>query len=162
MSKLKNEFIEVAVAPELGGRIMEFSLSGRNFLFENPLLKGAENVQPTDAWDGKWLNYGGEKIWPAPQGWNDPEREWGGPPDPFIDGGRFEVLAEGENFIEIASPVEPRSGVRISRKIEILEGQSRAKISARLFNRSGKAKRWSLWPVAQMAQTSENCEASAP
>lgn len=162
MSKLKNKFIEVAVAPELGGRIMEFSLSGRNFLFENPLLKGAENVQPTGAWDGKWLNYGGEKIWPAPQGWNDPEREWGGPPDPFIDGGRFEVLAEGENFIEIASPVEPSSGVRISRKIEILEGQSRAKISARLFNRSGKAKRWSLWPVAQMAQTSENCEASAP
>ena len=46
MSKLKNKFIEVAVAPELGGRIMEFSLSGRNFLFENPLLKGAENVQP--------------------------------------------------------------------------------------------------------------------
>ena len=141
MFRLKNEFIEVAVAPELGGRIMEFSLSGRNFLFENPRLKGAENVQPTSAWDGKWLNYGGEKIWPAPQGWGDPEREWGGPPDPFIDGGRFEVLAEGENFIEIASPVEPRSGVRISRKIEILEGQSRAKISARLFNRSEKAKR---------------------
>lgn len=78
MFRLKNEFIEVAIAPELGGRIMEFSLSGRNFLFENPLLKGAENVQPTSAWDGKWLNYGGEKIWPAPQGWGDPEREWGG------------------------------------------------------------------------------------
>ena len=105
MLRLKNEFIEVAIAPELGGRIMEFSLSGRNFLFENPLLKGAENVQPTSAWDGKWLNYGGEKIWPAPQGWGDPEREWGGPPDPFIDGGRFDILAEGENFIEIASPV---------------------------------------------------------
>lgn len=162
MPRLKNRFIEVSVAPELGGRIMEFSLSGRNFLFENPLLKGDANVQAARPRDGEWLNYGGEKIWPAPQGWDDPEREWGGPPDPFIDGGRFEVLSEGENFIELASPVEPRSGVQIFRKIEILDGESRVKISAKLFNRSEKAKRWSLWPVAQMAHTSESCEASVP
>ena len=162
MHTLRNKFIEVSIRPELGGRILNFSLSGKNFLFENPSLVGAMNVQPTEKWDGKWLNYGGEKIWPAPQGWTDPEREWDGPPDPYIDGGMYKVVSSDENSITLESPVDPHRGLQISRKIELLKDESRVKISAELRNLSTVSKRWSIWPVAQLARTSGDCEASVP
>ena len=162
MLELKNKFIEISLFPELGGRILRFSLSGENCLFENPALAGVENIQPTEKWDGKWLNYGGEKIWPAPQGWDAPEREWCGPPDPYIDGGIYKVIDSGEDFITLESPTDPVRGIKIRRNIKLLKDEARIKISAELFNLSGVSKRWSIWPVAQMAQTSGNCEASVP
>ena len=73
--ELKRDGLNVKVVSELGGRIMELSLDGFNFLFVNPVLEGVKNDQPEKSWNGIWKNFGGEKIWPAPQGW-DSDRQW--------------------------------------------------------------------------------------
>lgn len=86
----------------------------------------------------------------------------GRPADPYIDGGIYKVIDSGEDFITLESPADPVRGIKIRRNIKLLKDEARIKISAELFNLSGVSKRWSIWPVAQMAQTSGNCEASVP
>ena len=107
--ELSRGALKVVVAPRLGGRIAEFSLCGRNLLFENPALAGVENDQPTPAWDGVWRNFGGEKVWVAPQGW-DGKGQWAGPPDPVLDGGYFSLLAADSEKISTRSPDDPKTG----------------------------------------------------
>jgi hypothetical protein len=64
---------------------------------------------------GEWLNYGGDKLWPAPQGW-DGEDQWPGPPDPVLDGGPYELAvieARGSQVaVRLTSREDPRSGIQ--------------------------------------------------
>ena len=111
--ELVRDGLKVRVVSELGGRIMELSLDGFNFLFVNPVLNGAKNIQPEKSWNGIWQNFGGEKIWPAPQGW-DTDRQWAGPPDNVLDGGYFKILSADENSITTQSPTCARTAATIS------------------------------------------------
>ncbi len=139
----------VKVVPELGGRIMELSLDGHNFLFVNPALENVRNGQGDASWDGVWQNFGGEKIWVAPQGWND-DRQWVGPPDRVLDGGGFRVSKIGDS-IESESPIDPRTGLQIRRKISFSEDRCGVKIDATFENFAEKSGRCSIWPVIQVA-----------
>jgi hypothetical protein len=80
--------ISLRVVPELGGRIMNYQLGDHSFLWVNPLLAGSTPTPTRLAPDGGWLNWGGDKIWIAPQGWES-ETQWPGPPDPVLDGGAY-------------------------------------------------------------------------
>lgn len=147
--QLDRDGLCVKVVPELGGRIMELSLDGHNFLFVNPALENVRNGQGDDSWDGVWQNFGGEKIWVAPQGW-DNDRQWAGPPDRVLDGGCFRVSKIG-NSIESESPIDPRTGLQIRRKISLSDEKCAVKIDATFENFSEKSGRWSIWPVIQVA-----------
>ncbi len=140
----------VKIEPELGGRIMEFSLDGFNFFFVNPTLAGAKNDQPEKSWNGVWRNFGGEKIWPAPQGWGN-DRQWAGPPDNVLDGGYFDVPSADQKSVSTASPVDPRTGLKIERNISLLDDESGVQIDASFENFSEKSGEWSIWPVIQVA-----------
>jgi len=142
--------LAIKCVPDLGGRIMEFSLDGYNYLFVNPLLEGAKNDQPEPSWDGVWRNFGGEKIWPAPQGW-DNDRQWAGPPDKVLDGGFFTLVSADENSFSTLSPICPRTGLRIARTVSLLEGECGARVEAEFENFSEKDGEWSVWPVIQVA-----------
>ena len=142
--------ISVLVAPELGGRIMELSLGGFNFLFVNPALAGKKNVQNDSDWNGVWQNFGGDKIWPAPQGW-DSDAQWHGPPDPVLDGGCFSITGQSERSLATLSPADHKTGLQIGRTISLLDGECGVKIDARFSNISGKTAEWSIWPVIQVA-----------
>ena len=80
-----NGLIEIHVVPDVGGRVIQFRLGKKDFLWVNPNLHGKTSPQTGLAPDGSWLNYGGDKIWPAPQGW-DNDQQWPGPPDAVLDG----------------------------------------------------------------------------
>ena len=83
---LQNDCIRLQVVPECGGRVMQYSLGEHDFFWNNDTLI---NVKPPATGlgpHGQWLNYGGEKLWPAPQGW-DNDQQWPGPPDVVLDGG---------------------------------------------------------------------------
>ena len=88
---LDNGLVRLAVVPDIGGRVMACDLGDVPFLFVDPSLAGklfsAEDNQG-DGSLGAWKNYGGDKTWPAPQGW-DTEDQWHGPPDPVLDTGRY-------------------------------------------------------------------------
>ena len=65
---LDNGLIKVQVAPDIGGRIIQYSLGDFKFFWVNDHLIDATPPESGLGPDGSWLNYGGEKLWPAPQG----------------------------------------------------------------------------------------------
>ena len=153
--RLSNEYIAAVCVPEIGGRMMQFSLDGRDCLFMNPDLLGKRFTYEEHAGDGtilNWKNYGGDKTWPAPQGW-DGEGQWPGPPDPVLDSGRYDRY-RAESFrdaaIVMTSPHDERSGLQIERKIGLERGSSRLTLDLSFYNFSMREVRWAIWDVAQL------------
>ncbi|NQT38722.1 MAG: hypothetical protein HQ581_14600 [Planctomycetes bacterium] len=82
---LKNDLVRLHVVPDIGGRVIQYALGEKEFLWVNPALVGKTSPQTGLDPDGGWMNYGGDKLWPAPQGW-DNDQQWPGPPDAVLDG----------------------------------------------------------------------------
>ena len=153
--RLNNGIIDAVCVPEIGGRLMQFSLGAHDFLFMNPDLLGQHFTFDEHAGDGtiiNWKNYGGAKTWPAPQGW-DGEGQWPGPPDPVLDSGRYALETnqdDGRASVLMTSPPDARSGLRIRRLISVEDASSRLTLDLSFENISDRAIRWSIWDVAQM------------
>ena len=71
---------------------------------------------------------GGDKLWPAPQGW-DGDDQWPGPPDPVLDGQPYmaDVLeaGPGEAAVRLTSGKDQRSGIQLSRVVRVFDGSTR-------------------------------------
>ena len=154
--ELSNELIRAVVVPDIGGRIMEFSLKGHNYLWNNDDLLGRLFSREENQGDGSlanWKNYGGSKTWPAPQGWERGD-QWHGPPDPVLDSGRFGVQslsAVGHSVsVRVSSPEDPRTGIRIARELSLHPGGSHATLHLEMSNVSDQERTWSLWDVVQL------------
>ena len=149
---LDNSLVHAVVVPDIGGRVLQFSLGGHAYLFVNQHLAGTLFSPEENRGDGtiaSWKNYGGNKTWPAPQGWSGPD-EWAGPPDPVLDSGRFRVLAADAQHVVVQSPPDPRTGLQITRELELEPGAARAVLRRTLRNLSDRHVRWSLWDVTQL------------
>src|SRR5579862_9449152 len=75
--RLTNGAAELIFVPQIG-RIMRYGyVDGPNILWNNPAMAG----KAADADDAakNWPNFGGDKLWPAPQ------ERWPWPPDPILD-----------------------------------------------------------------------------
>ena len=144
--------VRLNVVPELGGRILNYQLSEHHFLWVNPRLAGS-NPPPTRLHpDGGWLNWGGDKVWIAPQGWQD-DTQWPGPPDPVLDGGPYSVewIEERDGGgIRLTSGTGAASGMQLSRLLQMEEGTSRLRIRATMTNLGDRTRRWGLWFVTQL------------
>ena len=153
---LRNGLIDAVCVPEIGGRLMQFSLGPQNYLFMNPDLLGKRFSFEEHAGDGElvnWKNYGGAKTWPAPQGW-DGEGQWPGPPDPVLDSGHYESETKADESsasLLMTSPPDARSGLRIRRMITLEGESSRLHLDLSFENISDRAIHWSIWDVAQLA-----------
>lgn len=150
---LEHQFMKLRVAPELGGRIIQLEMQGYEFLFNNSLLEGVNPGETRLGECGSWLNFGGEKIWPAPQGWGD-SAQWPGPPDPVLDSGIYDVSAvldaeKGSGFL-LTSPADKRTGIQIKRKVTLDKERTAVTVNASFINTSSRDVKWSLWPVVQM------------
>lgn len=151
---LANGFIELYIVPQIGGRIIQYKLGDKEFFWVNPQLAG--NLPPATGLDpnGEWLNYGGDKLWPAPQGW-DNEKQWPGPPDAVLDGQPYtmEHLPADENGavgVRLTSRDDPRSGIRFSRVIRLHPDETRVSIEATMTNVDNKPRRWGIWAHTQL------------
>jgi hypothetical protein len=84
--RLGNGLVELQIVPESGGRVIQLTMGNKDFLWVNPQLAGKLPPEGGVGPDNEWLNYGGDKLWPAPQGWDNAE-QWPGPPDAvLVDG----------------------------------------------------------------------------
>jgi hypothetical protein len=81
--EVTNDWLRLTFVPQLGGRLMQVAFNGHPFLFVNPQFKG-KYISPAEA-AGRWINYGGDKIWPLPEG-NDDEQHWQGASTELDDG----------------------------------------------------------------------------
>ncbi len=148
--KLSNDIVELYVVPDIGGRIVQFAFEGHNYLFVNDKLAG--KVLPYT--EGKWNNYGGDKLWPAPQGWDGPD-QWPGPGDPILDGGRFScaiLRSEGKEVsIRLTSPPDrERTGIQFSRVISLKAAQSKVFLESTMANVTDRKVSWGIWSVTQI------------
>ncbi len=144
--KLTNGLVTVVAVPELGGRIMEYKIGSKPLLWVNEaLLSGGASA-------GKWANWGGYKVWPAPQS------RWGGPPDPpgsHLDGGTWTgriVKARGDVAeIELTSPADRQvTGLQIIRRVRMFAGTTRVQITETFRNVGSRDVEWAIWGIAQV------------
>ncbi len=150
--ELTNGLVQVFVVPKIGGRIIQMRLGGEPFLYINPRLRGQVFPPEQNGPDSGWKNYGGSKVWPAPQGWSSDE-EWPGPPDPILDGSPFDCRIVEEtpdsSAIILASPHDEYTGLTLSREIRIFRSSAEVQISHTMKNTSRRPVRWSIWQVTQ-------------
>jgi hypothetical protein len=150
--RVSNGIITLHIVPAIGGRVIQFELGGHPYFNIHPKLKG-KVVPPSESQFGmSWKNYGGDKIWTAPQGWQN-DNEWPGPPDPVLDAGPYtaEVMISTPNevAVQITSAPDERSGVQIGRTLHIYRGSSEVFSELFMKNISKRTVRWALWEVTQ-------------
>ena len=158
---LRTADVCVGVVPALGGRVLSLVTRAGEHLFRNPELLDdvihpaveiAEVGNALDGTLGSWINWGGDKTWPAPQGWSGPG-EWPGPPDTVLDGGPYIASWTADRArasIEMCSPDDPRTGLRICRRVEVTQGISGYRLTSTFTNTSDREIRWAIWHVVQL------------
>jgi hypothetical protein len=102
--RLTNGIVSLYVAPDIGGRAIQMQLGDQEFFFVNPDLAG--KVLPPEQNNVKtgWANYGGDKVWPAPEGWMG-DNEWPSIPYYVLDGSKFasQVVTEPALLTRVAA-----------------------------------------------------------
>jgi hypothetical protein len=153
---LSNGYVTLVAVPDIGGRIMAYDLGPYSYFFVDPELAGKLFSPEENIGAGKladWKNYGGDKTWPSPQGWDNDE-QWHGPPDPVLDTGRYTLdeLSCDKTFaiVRMVSPPDERTGVKITRQFTLRQGSSRVKVDLSFENVVEKPIRWSIWDVVQL------------
>src|SRR5579875_488375 len=147
-----NGVVTLEVAPQLGGRVIGFSLGGHQFLWSNNQLAGSAPPPSGLGPKGEWLNYGGEKLWPAPQGWSS-DAEWPGPPDAVLDGRPHTlktVTVDGTEAVQLTSGRDPLAGIQFRRTIRLEPGAAHVAFEAAMTNVDTKPRRWAIWSNAQL------------
>src|ERR1700749_1765675 len=146
--EVANEWVKVTFVPQLGGRLMQVSCNGHPYLFVNQVYKG-KYISPAEA-AGRWINYGGDKIWPLPEG-NDDEQHWQGASTPLDDGNyAFTVLAQGATCtVRLEGPPDPPTGLQYTREISIGSDSPQISFHAITKNFTGHSITWSVQSVSQ-------------
>lgn len=144
--QVSNRWLQLIIVPQNGGRLMQVTFAGHPYLFNNPKLAG-KYFPPTA---GQWFNYGGDKLWPLPEG-NDDEQHWVGDSDILDDGPfTFRKVSEGKECeIELTGPADPQTGIRYSRTISIDTDTPRIRFHASMKNMTGHIVEWSMQSVSQ-------------
>jgi len=150
--QLSNQWVQLMVVPQNGGRLMQVSFAGHSYLFVNRKYAG-KYLPPTP---GKWFNYGGDKLWLLPEGNND-EQHWAGGSDIVDDGPySFRKISEGQECgIELTGPSDPQTGVQFVRTIGLHADSPRIRFDASMKNVTGHTIEWSMQSVSQY-DTSES------
>jgi hypothetical protein len=147
--EMSNAWVKLEIVPQLGGRLMQVTFGSHDFLFVNKELEG--KYFPPDTRHFHWYNYGGDKIWPMPEG-SQSEQEWpgaGGEPlddDPYA----LEVLAQGTTCsVRLTGPVDPLIGQRYIRDISISSESPVISFHAVMENVTGHPQQWSEQSVSE-------------
>lgn len=142
--------------PDIGGRIISFRALGREWLWRNPQLISDQYellASPTGARSattlGEWWNWGGDKSWPAPQGWST-NQEWAGPPDPILDSGPYTVVSSDQVSCRTMSNPDPRTGLQIERLITMQPEIPGLSLTTTMTNTSPETRSWACWTVTQV------------
>ena len=155
--EIGNGLIRLVAVPDIGGRIMAYDLGPYPYLYVDRDYAGKLFSAEENQGDGSlaaWKNYGGDKTWPSPQGW-DNENQWAGPPDCILDTGRYHLdncSTEADTAtIKMTSPTGSPTGVQITRKASYSSARSsRVMLDLSFHNFSQRKVRWSIWDVVQL------------
>lgn len=140
--RITNGVVDLVFVP-LVGRIMRYGyVNGPNVLWVDHDIAGTY-----DRGDGSghpWANYGGDKLWPAPQS------VWGFPPDPVLDGKPWRVRDLPGGRIEATSYASAQSGICFRRIISLASTGTEVTIRNIMECTGPKPVSWGIWEVAQV------------
>lgn len=143
---LSNGSVEAVVVPAIG-RVMQLRLAGaaEGTFWENRALYG--QLPPLNS--SEWINFGGDKCWPAPQSdWPlHLGRDW--PPPVAFDSRPLEAVA-GELGVVLTSPVDPGFGIQVTRHVELDAEQPVMRIRTEYRKICGDAVKVGVWSITQM------------
>lgn len=144
--EISNAWVKLFVVPQNGGRLMQVVFGAHAYLFVNPQYAG-KYLPPTE---GKWFNYGGDKLWPLPEGAHD-EQHWAGGSDILDDGPyTFQVTSQGGwCTITLTGPADPRTGLEFMRTISLGSDSPQIRFHAMMKNSTGHPIEWSVQSVSQ-------------
>jgi hypothetical protein len=149
--QLSNQWLKLIIVPQLGGRVMQVTFADHPYLFVNPQLKGKHFLPLTSGDKPIWYNYGGDKIWPMPEGTED-DQHWPGPISDALDNGdyAFRILSQDSNCaVRLEGPPEPKTGLQYTRDISIDGDSPQIFFHAVMKNISTHDIRWSMQSVTQ-------------
>jgi hypothetical protein len=114
--EISNGKTKLVVVPQIGGRVMEYSVDGKNVVWQNKDLIGKVVESPKE-----WPNYGGYKNWNAPQDL------WGFPPDEDLDWNpaKVEPLADG---VRITGRTSRKYGLAFIKEIHLQPESSKVQL----------------------------------
>jgi hypothetical protein len=150
---LKNATTEAFIAPEIGGRLIQYQVDGQEWLWVNRDLAGKVYPVAENSNMEIWKNYGGDKLWPAPQGWDRPE-QWPGPGDEVIEAPfTYEILKQSGPEVKlriVGSGGGGWAGVQFIRELTLKDGDNKLTSIITMKNVSNRTVSWGIWEVAQM------------
>jgi hypothetical protein len=150
---ISNGRVEAIIVPAIG-RVMQFRRVGQTEgpFWENESLFGQE---PNPA-STNWLNFGGDKTWPAPQGeWAYiTPRAW--PPPAGFDAVPVEATVDGWK-VKLVSPVDPHYGIRTIREISLAVDAPVMTILTTYEKVEGDAVMASVWVITQLKEPLVAC-----
>lgn len=146
--EVANDWVRLTFVPQLGGRLMQVAFDGHSYLFVNPVYKG-KYISPDEA-NGRWINYGGDKIWPLPEG-NADEQHWNGASTALDDGNyTFSIVSQSPRCtVRLEGPPDKPTGLEYTREITIGSDSPEIFFHAITKNISGHSITWSVQSVSQ-------------
>ena len=141
----------LTTVPQLGGRVMQVTFGNHPYLFVNSQLKGKYFPPSEGAETGKWFNYGGDKIWPLPEGPQDAQH-WPGPISDVLDDGNYDFKVLSQDTVctvRLEGPADPRTGLQYSREISLASDSPEITFHAVMKNAADHPIRWSMQSVTQ-------------
>ena len=149
--EIRNEWVRLTIVPKLGGRLMQIAFGPHEYLFVNKQYEGKYLPPLEPNAPPKWYNYGGDKLWPLPEGRHD-EQHWPGPVSDALDDGdyAFSTVSRGHACkVRLDGPPDPRTGLQYSREIGLQADSPRVSFHAVMKNASAHAIEWSMQSVTQ-------------
>jgi hypothetical protein len=130
-------------------RVMHFGLVGEP---EVPFWQNRElNGQLPTPGGTDWINFGGDKCWPAPQSaW--PERSGRGWPPPLAFDARPAHAAVVEQGVVLTSTVDPDYGIQVLRTVELDSTQPVMRIISQFRKVEGPPVEVSIWTITQLRE----------
>lgn len=131
-----NGSFELGVTVDVGPRIIYCALKGR----ENIMFEDVERRYGEDAGEyGKWVNYGGHRLWSSPELVPDTY---------FPDNSPVEYTQNG-NIFTFTAPTTPY-GKQLSITLEVSEDKAEVKLTHSIKNLSGKPLKYAAWSLTCM------------
>jgi hypothetical protein len=149
--QVSNQWVTLTVVPQLGGRVMQVTLGNHAYLFVNSQLKGKYFPPSEGAEAEKWFNYGGDKVWPLPEGSQDAQH-WPGPISDALDDGNYDFKVLSQDAVctvRLDGPADPRTGLQYSREITLGSDSPEITFHAVMKNAADHPIRWSMQSVTQ-------------
>ena len=146
--EIVNPWLKLTFVPKLGGRLMQVAFNGHPYLFVNPRYLG-KYISPEEA-NGRWINYGGDKIWPMPEG-NSDDHHWVLASTAIDDlPYAFAVLSQGKRCtVRLTGEHDSITGLQYIRTITVSADSPAIEFHAVMRNATTHPIDWSVQSVTQ-------------